>query len=115
MGDEVRVYRNEVIRIVDLAVTANRVRLCDFKDCRIIGPAVVVPAGSTQFHACQWRGDPDALLWEVPETRSSVIGAIGLEDCLLEDCVMECIGVAGPPELIDRFRADLSGENGDQR
>lgn len=74
----------------------------------IIGPAVVALLGGSSLLGCSFDGDLTALLWDVPPERGTIIGAIGLDDCILEDCRLQRIGFAATPELREMFKRDLS-------
>lgn len=96
-------HRNSVIRLADLTVTGPVVRSHQFENCLILGPAVVALTGESSLEGCQFNGEPDELLWEIPTSRPKVIGATLLEDCRFARCTFQQVGFAGPPEFIDKF------------
>ncbi len=103
-GDNV--YRDAVIRIVELAGEQGVLEGFVFESCDLKGPAVVVPQGSN-FANSSLVGDPDALLWEIPLDRPEVIGAILVRNCTFEGCTFMNVGFAGPPEFVQQVRQSL--------
>src|SRR5688572_10864091 len=101
--DEPRVTHRS-FRIVDLVGLDSLITRRIFEDCTIYGPAVLVPLGSSMFEKNIFEGEPQALLWEIPEDRTQVEGAIGLVDCTFRRCIFRRIGIAGPRTVIDLFR-----------
>jgi hypothetical protein len=75
-----------------------------FRDCSIFGPAIMALLDNVSLLSPSFEGQLDAILWEIPESREMVIGAIGLQNCVFERCRFFGIGLAGPPDLIARFR-----------
>ncbi|WP_147381489.1 hypothetical protein [Nocardioides immobilis] len=96
-------YRNQTVRIADLAVTKDLLHGLTFENCQLIGPAVIAPLGTTQMIRCSWDGDFDAFVWPIPAERT-VIGAIGLADCTLIDCRMTRIGLVVPEDNLDQVK-----------
>jgi hypothetical protein len=80
-----------------------------FEGCKLVGPAVLIPFGSTQLRGNSIPGDLNAFLWEITGTRTNVMGGIGMRDCLIEGCSFEAVGLAGDGDFIQRFRQDLLG------
>lgn len=103
-GDNV--YRDAVIRIVELAGEQGVLDGFVFEGCDLKGPAVVVPQGSN-FASSSLVGDPDALLWEIPPDRPEVIGAILVRNCTFERCTFINVGFAGPSEFVQQIRQGL--------
>ncbi len=99
-------YVREVVRMPLLAGDEGVVRDMAFEGCDIKGPAVLVPQGSTIEHST-FRGDADALFWEIPRERSRVIGAVLVERCIFTGCTFENVGFAGPPEFIAALKGDV--------
>jgi hypothetical protein len=97
-------YEREVVRIALIAGDEGVIRDTTFEGCDIKGPAVLMPLEKTVLEHNRFDGDADALLWEVPPERPRVIGAIGLENCRFTGCHFMDVGIAGPRNLIDRFR-----------
>ncbi len=108
MAHPEKTYHERVIRISELAGDEGIVDGFEFTGCHIKGPAVLLPQSSTLANS-EFRGDPDAILWEIPLSRTTVVGAILIQDCTFDDCVFENIGFAGPPEFIRNMRAGTSG------
>lgn len=99
-----RHYRNQVVRLPDLAVTTDVIQGVTFENCTIVGPAVVVMAGNGEMRGTSLDGDPDAFLWPVGN-RDRVIGVIVLVDCTIVGCRLQRIGLAYPPEQEASVRA----------
>ena len=106
VGSAGREYRNEVVRIVDLAVTSEIIEGVTFTNCSLIGPAVLVPVGDTTISHCEFPSDIDAFLW--PVERPRVIGGIALLDCVLTQCKFDMLGLAAAPDMIAQIRAELN-------
>jgi hypothetical protein len=102
-----RRYETEVIWLPELAREFPLIERAEFRNCTMLGPAVVAPLGSTEIRDCTFEGDPSALLWEIPESRPNVIGAIGLESCIFVSCVFSGIGFAGPASVLEHFRSTV--------
>jgi hypothetical protein len=99
-------YADQVLRIVDTtdsAVLENK----SFERCVILGPAIVVPAGS-RFIGCSFEGEPDALIWEIPPTRQRLLGAIRLDACSFNDCQFKGIGLGLSADAAREFLAALA-------
>lgn len=103
MDPKDRTYRNQTVRIADLATTRDVLEQLVFDSCEIVGPAVLVPLGATQFRENRLEG-PEAL-WTIATDRA-YIGAIGVNDCLFENCVFRRIGLAGSEEFVQAFLSD---------
>jgi hypothetical protein len=103
-----KTYRNQVIKLADLVAEDGRLEGFTFVGCHIKGPAVVGLLSGTRVEHCNLGGpNADALLWELPNNRRIVVGAIGAIDCTFEECTFVGIGFTGPPDLIAAFRRDL--------
>lgn len=103
-GDNI--YRDSVVRVVDLAGSFGGLDGFVFEGCDIKGPAVLVPQNST-FLGSSLMGDPSAWLWEIPPERTEVIGAILVRNCTFEDCTFIDIGLAGTPEFVQKIKEGL--------
>lgn len=81
-----REFRNQVIRIcAELTVNTPNLEDLTFQNCRIIGPAVLIPQSSAFVH-CGWDGDLAAIFWEIPPARSYIIGGVGVTGCTFSSC-----------------------------
>lgn len=80
-----RHYRNETLQLTSLAVVQASIEHVTFETCRL-GPAVVLPLGGTTMQECSSAGDFEAVVWEVPDDRTEVIGALALVGCSLIGC-----------------------------
>ena len=82
-----------------------------FIDCRLEGPAVLIPVGGCQFDACDMGfsgGDPRNLLLS-PVGPDKVIGAVAFKDCTFLRCNFFAVGFTGAPEFLKNF-ADTIGD-----
>ena len=77
-----REFVNDVVRLADLTVNTIELRDMTFSNCRIVGPAVLVPLGNTSINYCTWGGELSAVFWLVEPGRPRVVGAIGATDCV---------------------------------
>jgi hypothetical protein len=100
-------YHDEDVRLAELAGDDGVIEGVHFKDCLVKGPAVLVVQGDFSLVDNEIEGDPDAFLWEVPEHRTRVIGAILVKDSTFEGCTFRKVGLAGPPEIIERIRVSV--------
>lgn len=100
-----------VVRIADFTVTSPTIEGHTFEDCLLIGPAVLAVTGSSTISDCSFDGEIDALLWELPPTRASIIGAIEARDCVFLRCRFQQIGFTGPTEFVEMFRSALGGSS----
>ena len=103
MADDVirATFTDEVVTVWRLiaARTPPSIDGKSFSNCRIIGPAILVPMGQTSFNHCSWEGDLDSIFWEITPGRETVMGVVGVIDCTFANCSFVAIGVAGPPRL----------------
>lgn len=80
-----------------------------FEECTIRGPAVMALVGKNEFvgGSVQGRidGRADPVLWEVQE--GPRFGAIGVENCSFRRCEFVGIGIAAPPDVIQKLREAL--------
>ncbi len=94
-----RKFRNQAVRIADLTVNSVVIEGYEFSNCRILGPAVLIAAGG-EMNACTFESPgTDAVFWEVPPSRTLVIGAVQVLNCIFSNCTLSGIGLAGPPEM----------------
>lgn len=95
-----RHHRDVVVRMTELTVTTHEIVGETFSNCRIIGPAVLVPLEGTKFLHCSWDAPgANAIYWEIPPGRNFVVGAVAIINCTFSSCSFSGIGLAGPPEL----------------
>lgn len=84
-----------------------------FIDCRIHGPAVIVPVSGCQFDSCS-MGAPDGdmrnLMFQ-PLGPSKITGAIALLNCRFERCNFLGIGYSGGQDFLEQLRT-LDGNPG---
>jgi hypothetical protein len=99
-------FENQAVLIALVDRDEGAIRDKTFDGCEINGPAVVAPT-DCNFDGCTFNGDPEALMWEVPQgTRR--IGLVGLVRCQFRNCTFTDIGMAGTPKTIADFRKALS-------
>ena len=96
-------YESRAIRIADLVVTRDTVANADFKNCVLIGPAVVVLQGSTTVVNSGFAGPADLIFWTIEPERPAIVGAVAFLDCTFESCSFDRVGFAGPAELKSAF------------
>ncbi len=92
---------NELIRISDYTVNTFVMENEKFSNCRIVGPAILVPTGTTQIVHCDWPGDLNSIFWEILPGRTQVFGAVEVRDCVFSGCRFEYMGLAGQKALLD--------------
>lgn len=118
-----RYFKNRTIYIADLAreladaswvttVISSRA----FEDCRIYGPAVLVPlstgeiVGKTFDNDCKFMDGINIAWLGRPEEHPGFVGTIGLEDCVFRKCRFEQCGVLVSQKDYDRLRGKSDGE-----
>lgn len=110
-----REFRNEIVRIAELTVNTVVLKGLTFQNCRIIGPAVLVPLGEGSMNHCTFdveQGGTDAIFWEITPDREYVVGAVALVDCHFSSCTFVSIGLAGPRDLREKLDDAISPSNG---
>lgn len=78
-----------------------------FIDCRIHGPAVLIPVSGCAFDGCNLgdsHGDMRNLLLK-PMGPSKIVGGIAMKDCRFERCDFLAIGYSGTPEFLAQMEA----------
>jgi hypothetical protein len=101
-------FVNAVVRIADLTVINPILDGLTFSNCRILGPAVLLPMENVNVHSCQWdTPDPRALIWPLPEEGTQIVGAVGVRNCTFSRCSFAAIGMAGKSEFVKRFLASF--------
>jgi hypothetical protein len=107
--DDDRRYEERVLRIHQLLADDPILSGFTFVGCLISGPAVLVVQPGSTIIGCRFdTTDLEALLWEIPDSRSRVIGAIAVVDCYFERCTFKDIGFAGVVEQLNQFRQSLA-------
>lgn len=104
-------YRSTTLRITELTVTSDLLEGLTFENCQIIGPAVLALLDGNQIVNCGFEGTLEGIIWEVPESREQVYGAIGVRNCLFSGCQFTRIGLAAPPAVADQVRRALGGDD----
>jgi hypothetical protein len=105
MGGAPTRHEDELVRTTELATVNDVLTDHEFVNCEIVGPAILVPLAGVEFIDSVFEGDPEAMLWEIPEYRTRVIGGIGLQRCRFRGCRFSRIGFAGPPDFVKAFKS----------
>jgi hypothetical protein len=100
-------FEREVVRIALVAGDECTVTDMTFDGCDIKGPAVLFLREDVGFVGSNFRGNADALLWEIPPERTQIIGAIEVARCKFNGCTFEGVGFAGPREFTEMMRASV--------
>jgi hypothetical protein len=108
MDEAPEIYRDETIRLCELAGDKGYIQGLSFVNCEIRGPAVLA-ARQTIITDPHWQGKPDSILWEVSPERSAsgVIGPILALRCSFEGCTFVKVGYAGLKAEIENIRTSL--------
>jgi hypothetical protein len=77
------------------------------RECRIFGPAVLVPVGGTQLKNSSLGGPPQSVLWPLPDLQT-VVGAIVASGCVFDGCEFFNVGFGMPPDQIPALRGELT-------
>lgn len=91
-----------------------------FEDCRIIGPAVLLPmntgkVGTTFDDDCTWDESVDAFWAPDHGLDQKYTGIVGLEDCIFLRCRFTNVGVMTSPQTVRELRdAIYEEEDGDE-
>jgi hypothetical protein len=100
-------YTGEVVRLALLAGDDAEIRNLTFTDCDIKGPAVVYFQGG-ETNNCRLAGpDLNAIFWEIPPTRSTIVGAVLVANCKFFGCRFEGVGFAGTAQDRETLRKEL--------
>jgi len=73
------------------------------EDSTVYGPAILAPLDGNSFDSIMFQTEAEGMLWEVTQGKR-IIGVIGLRQCAFRRCTFDGIGIAGPSELIGKFR-----------
>lgn len=98
-----RHYRNQTVRLTDLAVTSDVIEGVTFENCQLIGPAIIVLLGTGELRDSGFDGEADAIIWPLGP-REQVIGAIALVDCNIVGCRFQRIGLGVPEGQMETVR-----------
>jgi hypothetical protein len=102
-------YRDKTIKITDLVDVTNVVLDgFEFTNCDILGPAILFLSGNGRMSHIGIIGleseDIEALLWEVPTSRKTLVGCIAVKNSTFDNCRFTGIGFAGPQRVLDAVR-----------
>ena len=98
------------VRISREADTEGVIQGRRFANVLILGPAVLIPIGTT-FNDCGFRY-PDAIddiLWELAADRTVAVGGIYLSECVFDYCDFEGVGFALKADGLTEFRERAAG------
>ena len=70
------------------------------EDCEIRGPAMIALLGGVTIASSTFDGNIESLFVEVVDKRT-ILGAIGLQDCVFRRCRFVAIGIIGTREQIE--------------
>lgn len=107
MARDDRYYEDRVVRLADLVGTGTVLDGFTFVGCQVNGPVVILPRDSVFAGNDFSSPTPEALLWEISPGRTEVVGVVEVANCTFERCRFSHVGVAGPPPVIEHFRASL--------
>jgi hypothetical protein len=80
-----------------------------FVDARLLGPALLIPVRDVHLERVTFGlppgADAEALFWPWDTAvRRTVVGGIGLIECEFRRCTTAGVALAGPPEVLGKFR-----------
>ena len=105
---EGKYYRDETVSIPELVAREGKVLDgFTFENCQIEGPAILLLRGTTSENN-DIQGSVDAILWEIPQRRQQVIGAVLAQNCTLRGCDISEIGFAGWPDSMRIFKRGIT-------
>ncbi|WP_312685095.1 hypothetical protein [Brevundimonas nasdae] len=81
-----------------------------FIDCRMEGPAVILPVNGCEFDSCDMGnsgGDPRNLFLS-PMGAQKVVGAIAFKNCVFRRCSFFYVGMTGVPSFLAEFAEELA-------
>lgn len=107
------VFENErvpMLRLVEARAAAGLpLSGLSFIDCVVQGPCVIVPGGETRFDDCNMGNDTDDVRnLFLRAAGTAIIGALFLNDCRFDGCLLLGIGFAGDDAFVDSFLAQLT-------
>ena len=103
-------FDHQAVSLIDLvrarmAAGQGIIRGVTFSNCRIEGPAVMLVVGGCRFEQTDF-GNPNGDIRNLvlrPESPTSVIGAIPVQDCVFHRCLMVGVGFTGPRDFLDQL------------
>ena len=106
-----KVFREEEVRLVDLAAEDAVIDGLHFEDCHVLGPVVMIVEGELDLVNNTIEGDPDAFLWEIDPQRERVTGAVLVKNTTFEGCTFTNVGLAGYHDFIEQIRATFESRH----
>ncbi|WP_146078833.1 MULTISPECIES: hypothetical protein [unclassified Rathayibacter] len=101
-------YTDEVVRLSDLFTVQSVIDKLQFKDCLLVGPAVITFLGQSVLRGCTFIGPGEDIIIEIPGARQ-VLGVLGFSNSEFIDCRFENIGVLGDKLFTSEFRRGVLG------
>jgi hypothetical protein len=92
-----RTYRNQTLRLTDLAVVDDVIEGVTFENCELVGPAVLALLEGTRFSGNTFAVPSLASALWAPQGQDTIVGAIGLRACTVIGCSLRRIGLAVLP------------------
>lgn len=87
------------MQLSTLVVAEPWLRDLRFVNCHIVGPGILLLLNGITMETITLDAPIPAIFWEVPATRDTVVGAIGVERCEFYSCRFDGVGFAGPAVL----------------
>lgn len=102
-------FSKKQIRLIDLLLQGeSSIRSKTFEECHLIGPAIIGFRGSVVLEACNWNGPSmDAVFHEVP-SGTTIVGPIGIVDCVFRRCNFRGIGMMGVKADVDKWKQSVT-------
>ena len=101
----VATFKNQVIRIAQLAGESGVLENARFEGCQIRGPAVLLPSGTKMVNNESAEGS-DHIIWEVSNLSNptSLVGFVLVRNCVFERCTFINIGLTAPEPYLTELR-----------
>ena len=110
--DPARTWKSRVVRpddLIDLARPGVVVNEWIFERCVFKGPMVLVFQGNLHLTGTTFDlggATPDSMFWEI-EAGQTKLGAIVLNNCVIEDCELARVGIAGTSADVSTIRSAI--------
>ncbi|KTR11064.1 hypothetical protein [Curtobacterium citreum] len=98
MTNKVR-FQGQTFRVVDLFTDTDVLSDHVFRECRIVGPAVLSLEVGGMWDGNTFAGSREGMLWQRPKSEQ-IWGAVTFRNTDFIDCHFERIGLTGPDEFI---------------
>lgn len=97
-------FENEIVRLPDLAIASDILEGLTFKNCMVVGPAVIAPVGALNLSDMVFSASIEEMLILAPETRVLPKGVIGIKDCSFEGCRFDRLSIMADEPVLERLR-----------